>query len=209
MTVKFLFIVFCFVFALCTYKFAYCKRDWAWLVGGLGFTVGADFFLVLHNQHLFGVAVFCFAHACYIIHGMKIRRTNTTLFFCILSAVVFLFVMNNFLFGLAAVYACLFAVNIFVHVVKLKKSRKHRLNHKLMLAGLLLFLLCDMNVLLFNLPLHTGIYFPPQVMRIIFISIWVFYLPAISVISASSIALFSSSSSISAVTSSSLDTETS
>ena len=43
----------------------------------LGFTLGADYFLILHNQHLPGVAVFCFAHAAYILRALTAQNGKT------------------------------------------------------------------------------------------------------------------------------------
>ncbi|MCL1885103.1 MAG: lysoplasmalogenase family protein [Defluviitaleaceae bacterium] len=72
---------------------------------------------------------------------------------------------------LAVIYACLFAVNIFLNA----KTRRPRFNYVLVMAGLSLFALCDINVMLFNLSRYLGVsfHFSPA-----FTLIWVFYLPS-------------------------------
>jgi len=75
---KFAFIAGCFTIALLSYFFTWSKRDWGWLTLALGFTLAADFFLILHNLHLPGVAVFCFAHVAYIFRAITTRQERAT-----------------------------------------------------------------------------------------------------------------------------------
>jgi len=67
---KFIFIAACFGVALVSYFFCRSVRDWLWLMLGLAFTLAADYFLVLHDRHLVGVAIFCFTHAAYIMRAV-------------------------------------------------------------------------------------------------------------------------------------------
>ena len=172
--VKFIFVACCFLFALGSYKFRVLRCDWAWLVAGLGFTVGADFFLVLHNQHLQGVAVFCFAHVCYI------NRVKKAWF---LFPIVLIFVAVSLVIGsvltLAAIYAALFAYSLLVNFKRFRQSDDKvnlpKFNRALILTGLVLFALCDINVLLFNLPVYFDL---PNGLRNVFLLIWIFYIPS-------------------------------
>lgn len=83
--------------------------------------------------------------------------------------------------GLAAIYATLFAANIFVNTYK---NRRPKVNYYLVAAGLLLFALCDVNVLLFNLPRYASASYE---FSGAYALIWLFYLPAQALLAVSSI----------------------
>ena len=189
---KFIFIAVCSAIALGSYFFCHNKRNWFWLATALGFTLGADFFLILHNRHLPGVAVFCFAHLAYIMRAVSDReqmpevRRQKLLCFALpagLAAIALaLFWPSIFnmdaIFVVTAIYATLFIINIYV------SARYLQYNRKLVITGLLLFAACDICVLLFNLPLYMG---APQWLRGVFPFIWVFYLPAQALLAVSAI----------------------
>ena len=208
MTLKFAFVASCLVIAIASYMFCNSKRDWAWLVGGLGFTVGADYFLILHNLHIPGVAVFCFAHACYIGRSRCLRVSGMIGLFLFVAIAVFAGLFLDSIFVLASLYACLFAANIFVNILAFKRPHLPKRNHALMLVGLCLFALCDVNVMLVNLPFYLGIYFSVEIYNFAHLLIWVFYLPSQLVLAVSSVST-ASTSSTSSETISTLDTETS
>lgn len=180
MTYKFLFILFCFAFATLSYFFCENKKRWAWLVGAFFFTAWADYFLVIQDRHLPGVAVFCFAHICYIFRAVKNKR-NFLLFTALATIFIIVAFFSNFLFLLVAMYASLFSLNICANIFSdvLPKTNK-----KITLVGLFLFMLCDINVLLLNLPRHLD--FPRFPWA--FTLIWVFYLPAQGLLAGSAIA---------------------
>jgi len=172
MILKFIFIVACFVIAVTSYFFCQSKKDWAWLTAGLLFTVGADYFLVIQNHHLMGVAVFCFAHVCYILRGLNSEKHKQKVALIVapflIVAIVIVFA-NGAIFVLAGIYAALFLMNIAVNIKFCK------INKPIVLTGLILFALCDMNVLLFNSPHQLDI---PVIFPFAFQLIWVFYLPS-------------------------------
>ena len=182
MTLKFIFVAACFVIAALSYFRCCNKKDWAWLTAGLLFTVGADYFLVLHNNHLPGVAVFCFAHVCYILRGLQDTKGGQKV---VLLAVPFLVLtvalafINGALLALSGVYGGLFVANLVVNIRFFRQKGAPqtlpRLNKGLALVGLFLFALCDINVLLFNLPQELGL---PVTFPFAFGLIWVFYLPS-------------------------------
>ncbi|MCL2217267.1 MAG: lysoplasmalogenase family protein [Defluviitaleaceae bacterium] len=190
MELKFAFVAGCFALALLSYFRCNSKNDWAWLVGGLAFTLGADYFLVLHNNHLHGIAVFCFTHVCYIMradsHKNSVNVYTLIARFGIVSAFVVVAVINDSVAMLAGIYAILFAVNIHVNFrfFRNEKTPIPKLNRALILAGLILFILCDINVLLFNLPMYLN---APQGLTAVFPLIWVFYLPSQALLAVSAI----------------------
>ena len=179
--IRFLFIVICFIIAIGSYFQRKHKWDWMCLVGGMAFTVGADYFLILQNQHLTGVLIFWFAHICYGIRAMIAllrHHPRYQLLFKHLPIVISVFLGIAFiLFNLgqvfiaAGIYAFLFGVNLLINV----KARKQINNAPLILTGLTLFALCDVMVLLYNVPIYFRII--PWLMGV-FPLIWVFYLPA-------------------------------
>ena len=187
MSLKFTFIAACFAVAVVSYFWCRSKTDWAWLVGGLGFTLLADYFLILQGNHLFGVAAFCFVHVCYISRiragrgavsdDMHTRPgynskpdTKVVLVVSAFFAVAWLaaFIAGSVIV-LSVVYASLFALNLYVNAT----SRHPR--RSLILAGLVLFALCDISVMLANLPAYIG---APLWLEGFFPIIWVFYLPS-------------------------------
>jgi len=186
MTLKFAFVVCCLVIALLSYFKCYSKRDWAWLVSGLAFTVGADYFLVLHNNHLYGVAVFCFAHVCYIMRAITRRTRFVFLSFGLVAVLVAIAFMSGSVIALGGIYATLFSLNLVVNFKFFgnEKTRLPKLNRVLVLAGLVLFMLCDVNVLLINLPRYFG---APQWLSSFFPLIWVFYLPSQGLLAVSAV----------------------
>jgi len=168
MPLKFAFVVGCFVLAGASYFFCKQKRDWAWLTLGLAFTVGADYFLVINNRHLPGVAVFCFAHMCYILRATGATQKKV-LIFAAIAVGIFVAFINGWLIALSGIYAALFITNIVLNF------KFQKINRLLVLTGLILFALCDINVALFNLPRHFDINFTfPWA----FTLVWVFYLPS-------------------------------
>jgi len=212
MTLKFAYVAGCFIIALLSYFICHSKRDWAWLVSGLAFTLGADYFLVLQNNHLYGVAIFCFAHLCYIMRAVTTDVANPTtcsgvnnvgrrrmvagawgvkfLGFTLLTVITILVAVafiSGSVIALAVIYASLFVVNIAVNFRFFgnEKTRLPKLNRVLVLTGLVLFVLCDINVLLINLPRYFG---APQWLSSFFPLIWVFYLPSQILLAVSAIA---------------------
>ena len=204
MTLKFAFIVGALTVAVLSYVICYSRRDWAWLVGGLAFTVGADFFLVLHDWHLPGVAVFCFAHVCYISRALELDVKSAWKLFLAVSLAVLITAYLGVIW-VAVLYAGLFITNIMVNTLWFKKAATllsegsvaglcpaerrgfggrapienkktclPKRNRALVLTGLLLFSLCDVNVLLFNLPNYINVEIPSWT----FYLIWFFYIPA-------------------------------
>ena len=175
---KFAFIVVCFAIALFSYPFCCDKKNWIWLVFAMAFTVGADYFLVIENWHLSGVLVFCGAHICYISRVLKPSHKLNIFRVLVIIAAIWLFRRES-LTVLAGLYATLFITNIVLH------AKFCKINKPLVLMGLVLFLLCDINVALFNLPRHFDISFT---FAWAFPLIWIFYLPSQLLLSVSAIA---------------------
>ncbi|MCL1862007.1 MAG: lysoplasmalogenase family protein [Defluviitaleaceae bacterium] len=169
---KFAFIACCLIVALFSYARCYSKKEWCLLVCGLGFTLLADYFLVLSGQHLFGVAAFCFVHVFYIFRAVEFKKWMAVPLACVAVVWVIVFAVGSVV-AMAGLYALLFFANIIVNI----KSKNHRprANFYLVMVGLALFALCDINVMLFNLARYTGI---THGFDSAFMLIWIFYLPS-------------------------------
>ena len=205
--VKFVFIAACLTVALVSFVICKSRRDWLWLVLGLGFTLGADYFLILHNLHLAGVAVFCFAHMAYIMRATSASQQGPrqqgnpgvswsyAFLDCFASfanvnggywrlvplfavPVVMVAFFTFNIYLVTGLYAALFITNIYV------SARYIRHNRVLVIAGLLLFAACDICVFIFNLPHYLG---APRWLAMVFPLIWVFYLPAQALLAVSAV----------------------
>lgn len=164
-----------------------------WLAGGLAFTVGADYFLILQNWHLPGVVIFCFAHVCYILRAREGKGAKM-LFFVVALLLALTAYMG--IKWVAILYAGLFCANITTNFIYFKsdKARLSKSNRTLFLGGLILFALCDINVLLFNLPIYFSSVSWPSWLSYTFYLIWVFYIPSQILLACSGVIRFSVSS---------------
>ena len=177
--IKFAFVGACLGVAVVSYFFCRDKRDWFWLVVGLSFTLAADYFLILHDRHLPGVAVFCFAHVAYILRAVKLRLAYVLPFFVLaVIGVAYVVLGRDAIFVFALLYAALFVCNIYV------SARYLRHNRWLVVTGLLLFAACDICVLLYDLPLYFS---APAYLRQVYPLIWVFYLPSQGLLAVSAV----------------------
>ena len=188
--IKFAFIALCFIIALVSYWFSNSKRDWAFLALAMGFTLTSDYFLLLTSRHATGVLIFCFVHIIYILRVsfdwekslMKIGAT-VCIGWLILAISAFTPLLPHFnrnpIIIFAAIYAALFIQNIIAHVKYYRYNGQDALpliNRKIMLIGLVLFALCDIHVLMFNLPLYLNV--PPAIGIWGRTWMWVFYAPS-------------------------------
>jgi hypothetical protein len=106
------------------------------------------------------------------------------------------FVPIDGLLLLAGVYGFLFVGNLLINTRFLLQKDAHlpKKNRCMVITGLALFALCDVNVLLYNLP----DYFPgmEDVMLPFYTFIWVFYLPAQGLLALSGIKWYKKSESL-------------
>jgi len=142
----------------------------------MGFTLLSDYFLLIANNYRVGVFTFCFVHITYIIRISKNRfKSIVYILATFTGGLLLVLFVDDILVALAAVYAALFVQNLITNFCQ-NHPRLPLANRRLMLTGLVLFALCDINVLLFNLP--NFIYFPQSIAGISHSLIWWFYAPA-------------------------------
>ena len=150
---KFSFIVFCFLISI---KYSFKSRDGAWLTTSLFFTVISDYFLLISHMYEIGVLFFCLVHFFYWVR----YGANLKFLYLIFLAVLFFIITKDVLISLAFLYSLFFAVT-FVYAFKYEK------NKELIRIGMILFLLCDILVAIYNLTNLNLVFF-----------IWLFYAPS-------------------------------
>lgn len=172
MFLKYAVIWLCFFISICSLKQPHRAGDARLLCCGLGFTVLADTILLFRPQRsAMGVAVFCLAHLCYVrryrksaVRGYALLAAGTYL-----AAVLLHFTHQALVLPVVSVlYTCLI-ISVTIFCFKHEAPRPNRL---LMRGGMLLFLLCDIHVVLFNIGAGNAL---QSVARV---AMWMFYAPS-------------------------------
>ncbi|MCL1987181.1 MAG: lysoplasmalogenase family protein [Firmicutes bacterium] len=186
--VRFIIIAICFLLALGTVKFAYSKKDWACLAVAMAFTVVSDYFLLLTDNLVLGVATFWLVHTVYIFRvQQKIPKiTIITLVVGLSFGILFVWLnVNNILVFFSAIYAALFLQNFVFHVKFCKSGNLNKIensyslpkvNRKIMLVALTFFVICDVNVLIFNI--RDILQLSEQNVERVYTLMWLFYVPS-------------------------------
>ena len=169
---KFLFIITCFILSFSYGRNVVCQKD-VWLLrGAMLFTVFADYHLMIAGQYTHGLAFFCIVQCFYIVRYGGAGKLKWALGAAMLGTAS-LFTGVPPLYALAVTYAALFGISLFSVMRRFK--RKNNLmpmpNGRMILGGMVLFALCDINVALFN----NG---PATYAALFYTLIWVFYLPS-------------------------------
>ncbi len=136
----------CFLAALVAYKHTFRRNDARILMLALTFTLAADALFLFANSFALGIAVLTFAHLCYI------RRYRVKLFkpflTTVLSFLLFCFIayICRLDFPLIPILGVVYTILIFTVTITGFLSSLPGANKKLVIAGMILFLLCDLNV---------------------------------------------------------------
>ena len=207
--IKYYSIILCLVISVIYYYKKRDKdtiNEYSLLVGAMFFTAVSDYFLLIRNDYLVpGLISFCIVHGIYlfVITCKDIKTTAIYTGARIGIAIVITVIlkttgvinysndsaMNAVLF-LALLYGISFVWNILLLAVKIinhntdqskDKPKVCEFPHPVMfMIGLLLFLICDINVLIFNLGAYISIssdlFLVLQTAATILM--WTFYLPA-------------------------------
>ncbi|MBZ2175565.1 lysoplasmalogenase [Schnuerera sp. xch1] len=185
-SLKFTSIILCFTVSILGKENVFDTVNIKLLQIGLFFTVVADLFLLtIDSYYILGVGAFCIVQIIYSvrydIESWKITVRNITI---ILVIILIAFIITNLLFikiDLLIMIAIFYGICLLISVIKAIKTYTHRLYPKpngIMVAiGMILFLLCDINVALYNIfgiiNITDGLLY-----NISLISIWLFYLPS-------------------------------
>ncbi len=198
---KYISIVFCFLTTLFIGKYNLNKKDLLLLQVGLFITVLADLCFLIFNYYVIGIGLFCLVQIIYyyryksrfylnrIYNQNKIKAAPIFKFFIgiFLFIIVFYFIVNlyiveiDFIFSVAIFYSvCILYTT--VESIKVFKYNKYPfLNKYMILFGSILFLLCDINVAIFNVSREFNI----SIYNTSSFLIWIFYLPSQVLLSSS------------------------
>lgn len=172
MLMKYLGVLLCFALALLLRGSAWNKKDAALLITALLLTCVSDPFLLLLNLPVPGLLCFCAVHLCYI-RRYRPRAFHIAVAIALTLAAGFLAagLLTNFptKYALSGLYAgLLITATAFGFASPLPRA-----NRRLVRAGMLLFLLCDLHVALFNTLPADNPYYPFAAFLM-----WFFYLPS-------------------------------
>lgn len=156
---------------------------------GLFITIIADFFLLfIKSQYILGVGLFCIVQILYNIRYKGEYNRNIIYRFGILFILLFLtyIIVDNFiiemdfLIVISIYYAVCLLSNIYQAINLLNSHIFPKVNSKTIVLGMILFLLCDINVVIFNILKTINISSPVLLFfnKLSYISMWLFYLPS-------------------------------
>lgn len=160
-------VVCCFLISLINTKPAMGKKDYFLLIAALFFTVISDLCIVEIERYELGVTTFCVVQLIYFVrHTQKSKYLMYCPLVFIPATLAFLFWQQSYLIFISVVYAQCLLLSVVSAIIVFIKKRFIFPNSYFILFGIILFLLCDINVALFNLNITDG--------RII----WFFYAPS-------------------------------
>ena len=181
---KYLSILLCFIMTIMIGKNGHDIVDTRLLQSGFFLTACADYCLLLSNKFIVGVIIFCIVQTIYIFRYTRDLTSRSKIFWAIsiiyiILSITLLTVFNtqNFDLRLSLIclfYGCLIIVSLITAVRTLKANYFPLYSSVMICIGMILFLMCDINVVLFNIFEENGNY----AARMCGFLIWVFYLPA-------------------------------
>jgi len=155
------------------------KRDQMILIVAMGFTLMADIFMILLDMNALGVLTFCVVQ---VAHNYRFTNKGRALTQVALGSITFLVA---FLLGVEVLYALGAAYSVFIFFSltgSFMAYRKYRSpNNIMIIAGMILFMFCDMFVLIY----YTQRGLPAETRDLMFRAIWICYLPSQALLSSS------------------------
>ena len=165
---KYASVVLCFLLATLLFASSTDKQDSSHVVLALIFTMLADIFLLFSNHKIIGIFFFCLMHLTYL-KRYNVRFFKAGIFFSIVAIVVYLLLPFKPLRVIAGLYATLIVSCFFATF----RTKLPKFNLYCVRVGMALFILCDINVALYNQLSASSNYY-----RYVAIAMWLFYLPA-------------------------------
>jgi hypothetical protein len=190
-SLKYTGILFCFFYTLLFYSGRTTRLDSLLLRGALLFTVISDLFLLILDYYDIGMMTFCIVQFFYLFRlygwrkqmGKSTRIMTLLLRNAVLVTVLLLFLIYIKLeINLFLIVALIYFTGIILNTLDaVLIGFKTRIKNQLIFAiGMVLFLLCDINVGIYNLSGFITIDAPwfTKVSMFASIAMWMFYLPA-------------------------------
>lgn len=190
-TIKFGGILLCLLYILVTAKDRENKKDTCILGAAMVFTLIADWCILLHDYYVLGLVAFIAVQYLYFVrihNGMgpyKFLLARNLIISTILIFTVIKLNINDCVLSLAIVYFVTFFFNI-VDLLKKSIELKDKKRY-FFLLGLVLFIICDINVGIYNALDFVSIDYEGfnSLYEIASIAMWFFYLPAQVILSLS------------------------
>jgi len=173
--IKFIAIIICLGIAVAGMR-ALSRRDYGLLVAAMAATAIADFFLVVVYDYVIGVVAFCGVQVFYNLRFGGNRRL-VVLPFTLAAPAVYLAIFGDLLVAVAILYAQLFLLAYVAMIGALRRRELPATNAVLVFIGMTAFVLCDINVAIWNLG-RWGIIDNSQLVQLAHGAIWLFYTPA-------------------------------
>ncbi|MBU5482703.1 hypothetical protein KQI86_00105 [Clostridium sp. MSJ-11] len=187
-SIKYICTILCFIISLMTGKDSFNRRDLLLLQGGLFFTVLADLCLLIRDYFTLGVFFFCIVQILYSIRYKSTEVKLTLLRFITISYItIIVYLMVNFWiieFDLLFAAAFFYLLCLIISITRAIKACKNDIypspNKYMILLAMLLFLLGDINVGLYNITRLVNLSgeLPTLLHNTSGILIWIFYLPS-------------------------------
>lgn len=184
---KFMAIVLCLIICL-VYRFSYPANTDAHIMPYIFiFTVIADIFLLFTQEFIYGVISFCIVQLLHLYRIHKITKVSKYhLPLRVILSIVILFCLSrtsvsvDALLCVTVFYFINFCANIALLVyMTIKKITSSEIKVTMYLVGMILFILCDVSVGVFNLTSYITIHSQAFVVikTIAAFGMWGFYLP--------------------------------
>lgn len=180
--IKYLIILLNFIFGLIYFTFILDKekrKNKIPLILSLFFTIFSDYFLLINKNYdlfIYGVSIFIIVQTCYFIFNIIINSLNVKeiiiniiirIVLSIISLIVVFYLFND-LFSLLNALVIIYFINLLINFLTSLTYIKRNFSNIYLSIGFLLFILCDLNVGLYNL---NGSYISGILM-------WAFYVPS-------------------------------
>lgn len=174
---KFLSIILCLFITLLNGSRNLNEKDKLLLQHGMIFTVLADLCLLVYNNFLLGLLFFCFVQIIYYIRykgNLELKESVLLIIFFLIGYKLYSIRMkSDFLVVIGLFYTVLF-LSSFIKSIEVYKADQYPTPNKYLITiGMLLFVLCDINVGLFYLAKDSSL-LSTLSERLI----WIFYLPS-------------------------------
>ena len=187
--IKFLSMILVLFICLIIGKNSISRRDAFLLKLGISITLIADILLLLLNIHyIWGIGLFCIVQILYFIRysgsDPKIIIRNFSIIFITLFfiyTIVNLYIVKIDSLVLIAFYYAICLLSSTYRALSLYKNQKYsQVNIKMISVGMILFLLCDINVALYNIIGLVAISskYINLLKNLSYVSMWLFYLPS-------------------------------
>lgn len=174
---KFFSIILCLAITLLIGGKSLNVKDKLLLQFGMMFTVLADLCLLVYNNFLLGLLLFCFVQIIYYIRykgNLELKESILLIIFFLIGFKLYNIKMkNDFLMVIGLFYTVLFLSSFIKSIEGYRADLYPAPNKYLITIGMSLFILCDINVGLFYIARDSSL--------LSIISerlIWIFYLPS-------------------------------